>query len=287
MSGEDNNTNNISAMDQVMAMLNTMNNNINESKNDINSLKIDIKNEITSNNQSINDKFDIIQDKFESMQAENAATREELISRIDTRSRVSTRAPSRATSSKQLALGHAVILTATIPVVTVPIIVTVLKTPPLCFAVPDNEIITTHMEPILSVTNITVLESPQQPLETLIEVPVRTTTAPYDVTPPFKSNHASEAVPTDDSPNMDADDFYDQHVNSTHQPEQPCFTFNSDNSNCTSTQVPSDNSRRIGIDVSYESEQDDLNDFNNQRNNSTSYSDWGTVHVPMTMVLVS
>ena len=124
-------------------------------------------------------------------------------------------------------------------------------------------------------------------------------------------------MPTDDSPSMDADDFNDQHVNSTHQPEQPCFTFNSDSSNCTSTQVPSDNSRRIGIDVSYELEQDDLNDFNNQHTNSTlqlehpypiiiagnfinnkygccsgdcnatSYSDWGTVHVPMTMVLVS
>ena len=51
MSGEDNNTNNTSAMDQVMAMLNTMNNNINESKNDINNLETDIKNEITNSNQ--------------------------------------------------------------------------------------------------------------------------------------------------------------------------------------------------------------------------------------------
>jgi hypothetical protein len=121
----------------------------------------------------------------------------------------------------------------------------------------------------------------------MIEVPVRTTTAPFDITPSSKSSHASEVVPTDDSPSMDADDFNDQHVNSTHQLEQPCFTFNSDNSNRTSTQVPSDNSRRIGIDVSYESKQVDPNDFNNQRNNPTSYSDWGTVHVPMTMVLVS
>ena len=274
----------------------------------INSVKNELKNNINSNSQAVSDKFKIIQ-------AENAASREKLLARINDRSRLSSRVSSRTTSSKQLALGHAVILTATIPVVTIPVIVTVLKTSPLCFAIPDNEIITTHMEPILSVTNITVLESPQQPLETMIEVPVRTTTAPYDITPSFKPNHASEAIPTDDSPSMDADDFNDQHVNSTHQPEQPCFTFNSDNSNCTSTQVPSDNSRRIGIDVSYESKQDDLNDFNNQHTNSTlqlehpypiimednfsnnkygcfswdcnGYSDWGTVHVPMTMVLVS
>ena len=266
--------------------------------------------EINNNNAKGNDKFKIIQ-------AENAASREKLLTRINDRSRLSSRVSSRTTSSKQLALGHAVILTATIPVVTVPIIVTVLKTPPLCFAVPDNETITTHMEPILSATNITVLESPQQPLDTMIAVPVRTTTAPSDITPSSKSSHASDVVPTDDSPSMDADDFNDQHVNSTHQPEQPCFTFNSDNSNCTSTQVHSDNSRRIGIDVSYESEQDDLNNFNNQHTNSTlqlehpypiiiagnfinnkygccsgdcnatSYIDWGTAHVPMAMVLVS
>jgi hypothetical protein len=281
-----------------------------EAINKSNNIMQDFQDKVDSNHQAVNDKFKIIQ-------AENAASREKLLTRINDRSRLSSRASSRLSSSKQLALGHAVTLTATIPVVTVPIIVTVLKTPPLCFAVPDNEIITTHMEPILSVTNITVLESPQQPLETMIEVPVRTTTAPYDITPSFKPNHASEEVPTDDSPSIDADDFNDQHVNSTHQPEQPCFTFNSDNSNCTSTQVPSDNSRRIGIDVSYESEQDDLNDFNNQHTNSTlqlehpypiiiagnfinnkygccsgdcnatSYNDWGTAHVPMAMVLVS
>ena len=97
MSGEDNNTNNNT--DMMTAILEAINN----SKNDINNLRNDLKNDININNQSINEKFDIIQDKFESMQAENAATREELISRIDTRSRVSTRAPSRATSPRQLA----------------------------------------------------------------------------------------------------------------------------------------------------------------------------------------
>ena len=85
------------------------------------------------------------------------ATRIELLERLDQRSRLS----SRATSSKQLALRHVVILTATIPVVTAPIIVTALKTSPLHFAVPDNEISPTHMKPILSVTNITTLGSPQ------------------------------------------------------------------------------------------------------------------------------
>ena len=90
-------------MDQVMAMLNTMNNNINESKNDINNLKKDIKNEITNSTQAVNEKFETILDKFEIIQAENAATREELLARINTRSRVSTRAPSRAASPRQLA----------------------------------------------------------------------------------------------------------------------------------------------------------------------------------------
>ena len=79
MSGEDNSTNNNT--DMMTAILEAINNCKNES----------------------NDKFKIINDKFESMQAENAATREELISRIDKRSRVSTRAPSRATSPRQLA----------------------------------------------------------------------------------------------------------------------------------------------------------------------------------------
>ena len=55
-----------------------------------------LTNELNSNNQAISE-------KLESVQAENAATREELLARIDTRSRASTRAPSRATSPRQLA----------------------------------------------------------------------------------------------------------------------------------------------------------------------------------------
>ena len=321
MSGEDKSTNNNT--DMMTAILEAINN----SKNEFHEKFESLKNDNNNNNKDINDKFEIIQDKFVFMKAENAVYREGLLARIDSRSRLSSRVCSRATSSKQLALGHAVILTATIPVAPVPIIITALKTPPLCFAVSDNETSPTRMEPILSVTNITALDS-QQLLETMIEVPVRTSTSPYDITPSSKSGHASEVVPTVDSPSMDADDynhkesviynnFNDQHANSAHQPEQPCFIFNSDNSNCTFTQVPIDNSPRIDIDVSHESAQDDPNNFNNERTNSTlqlvhacpiiiednfinnkygcfsgdcdatSYSDWGTVHVPMTMVLVS
>ena len=55
-----------------------------------------LTNELNSNNQAISE-------KLESVQAENAATREELLARIDTRSRASTRAPARATSPRQLA----------------------------------------------------------------------------------------------------------------------------------------------------------------------------------------
>ena len=58
MSGEDNNTNNISAMDQVMAMLNTMNNNINESKKESNDKFESLKTDNIINNQSINEKFE-------------------------------------------------------------------------------------------------------------------------------------------------------------------------------------------------------------------------------------
>ena len=255
------------------------------------------------------------------MNSNSDTTRAELLERIDQRSRLSSRSSrvsSRTTSSKQLALRHAVTLTATIPVVTAPIIVTVLKTPPY-LAIPDIGCSTTHMEPILSATNITVLESPQQPLETMIEVPVHTSTSPHDITPPFKSNLASEAIPMDDNYNDKASVTFcvvtNQFSDSTHQLEQPCFTFNSDNSNRTSTQVPSDKSSRIDVDVYYESEQDDPINFNNQSTNSTlqlehpypiiiednfsnnkygcfsgdcnGYSDWGTVHAPMTMVLVS
>jgi hypothetical protein len=226
---------------------------------------------LTNNNTIINNmnkSNEAINDKFESLQAINAATREELLQKIDMRYRAS----SRAISSKHLTLRHAVTPTATFPVATVPIIVTVLETPPVCLTVSDIECCSTPMEPILSMTNIIAIESPQ-PLESMIEVPVRTTTPLYDITPPFKSNHASEAIPMDDNPNMDADgrnhkvlvsfnDFNDQYTNSTPQVEYPHPIIIEDNS--------SDN--KYGC-------------FSGDCD-ATSYSDSGTVHTPMAMVLI-
>ena len=96
ISGNDNTTNNNPAMEQILLIFN--------------SLKAD--------NNNTNNAIEAINNKFESLQAENVTTREELLARIDSRSRLS----SRSTSFKQLALRHAVTLTATIPVVTTPII---------------------------------------------------------------------------------------------------------------------------------------------------------------------
>ena len=253
MSNEDQPVTAASILEMMQAMVGditkTITNNNDSLRAEINNNNDSLKAEINSNNNNINE-------KFETMQSLNEASRTELLARIKSRSRLS----SRATSSKQLALRHAITLTATIPVVTAPFIVTVLKTPPY-LTIPDIGCSITQTEPILSATNITVLESPQQPLQTIIEVPVRTTTAPYDITPSPKSNHASEVVPTDDSQSMDADDFNDQHANSTHQLKHPYPIIIEDNFS----------NNKCGC-------------FSGDCN---GYSDWGTVHVPMTMVLVS
>jgi hypothetical protein len=100
-----------------------MNININ---NNINSLKADINH---------------INDKVGSLQEENLATREELLARIDTKSRLSSRASSRALSSRY----HAA--TLIIPVAMVP----VLKTLPLCLSVPAIECSPIRVDPTLSV----------------------------------------------------------------------------------------------------------------------------------------
>ena len=60
---------------------------------------------LTNNNTIINNmnkSNEAINDKFESLQAINAATREELLQKIDMRSRASSRASSRATSPTQV-----------------------------------------------------------------------------------------------------------------------------------------------------------------------------------------
>ena len=217
--------------------------------------------------------------------------------KVELRTTASIRSSSQAAGSKHhLALR----LTVTAPAIEIP----VLMRPEPYLTVPNIEGSSTMMEPILFATIITVLELPQS-FEAMIEVPVRTTTSLYDITPSNKSDHAFEAMSLDGKPNVDADeynDINDQHTNSTHQPEQPCSIFNSDNSNYTSSQVPNDNFRRIGIDVSYESKQVDPNNFNNQRatmevietiyygsqytgktrDEATLYSDCGTmVHTPI------
>ena len=51
---------------------------------------------------SIEENMNNINEKVGSLQEENLATREELLARIDTKSRLSSRASSRATSPKQL-----------------------------------------------------------------------------------------------------------------------------------------------------------------------------------------
>ena len=171
MSGQDSSTaasSMMEAMQAMQAMFIQMDNKLNDNNNTI-------INNMNKSNEAIND-------KFESLQAINAATREELLQKFDIRYRAS----SRATSSKHLTLRHAVTPTATILVATLPIIVTVLETPPVCLTVSDIECCSTPMEPILSMTNIIAIESPQS-LESMIEVPVRTTTPLYDITPPFKS----------------------------------------------------------------------------------------------------
>ena len=221
MAGQDSSTATSSMLEAMQAMFtqmdNKLNNNINEINNNINNNINDMNKHMNKSNKAI----EAIKEKFESLQVVNAATREGLLQKFDMRYKAS----SRATSSKHLTLRHAVTPTATIPVATVPIIVTVLETPPVCLTVSDIECCSTPMEPILSMTNIIAIESPQ-PLESKIEVPVRTTTPLYDITPPFKSNHASEAIPMDDNPNMDADernhkvlvsfnDCNDQYTNST------------------------------------------------------------------------
>jgi hypothetical protein len=87
MSGEDNNTINNPIMEQMMAMLNNLSNNV-----------IDINN----NMNNIYDQVGSLQAEGIATREENLATREELLARIGTKSRLSSRASSRANSPRQL-----------------------------------------------------------------------------------------------------------------------------------------------------------------------------------------
>jgi hypothetical protein len=95
MSGEDNNNINTPMMEQLMTMLNNRFNSIEENNNNMN---INTNNNINSLKADMNN----INEKVGSLQEENLATREELLARIDTKSRFFSRASSRATSPKQL-----------------------------------------------------------------------------------------------------------------------------------------------------------------------------------------
>ena len=171
---------------------------------------------------------------------------------------------SRALSSRY----HAVTLTAIIPVAMVP----VLKTLPLCLTVPAIECSPIRVDSTLSVTNISVLGSPES-LEIVIKVPVYTAGSLYDIAPTTESYHATEELPTDIDPDMDTEelnnkesviicDFNDQLSVSTQQLGYPYPILIKDYScgnkhGCFSEHC-----------------------------NTTLYTVWGTVHVPMTVVLV-
>jgi Txe/YoeB family toxin of Txe-Axe toxin-antitoxin module len=224
-----------------------------------------LKNDINNTINNVNNNMNKINDKVESLQIENIATREELLARIDTKSRLFSRTSSRA-SSKTLSSTHlAVTLTATIPVVILP---TVLKTTPLSI-----ESSPSHMDLPLSVTNISVLGSPES-LETVIKVPVRTPGSLYDTTPTVDSNHATEELPMDISPDMVTEelndkksvilcDFHDQLSHSTQQLGYPFPIITEDNFCGNKHECFSEHS------------------------NATLYSVWGTVHGSITMALVT
>ena len=94
MSGQDSSTaasSMMEAMQAMQAMFIQMDNKLNDNNNTI----------INNMNKS-NEAIEAINDKFESLQAINAATREELLQKIDMRSRASSRASSRATSPTQV-----------------------------------------------------------------------------------------------------------------------------------------------------------------------------------------
>ena len=141
--------------DQFNSYINDMNHNINNNMNSI-------RDDMNMNNDMVNARIESLQERIASragsrvvnrlngsLQTEGIATREELLARIDTKSRLSSRASSRALSSRHLA----VTLMATIRVVIVP---TVLKTSPLCLSVSGVESSPSYVDSTLSVINISV-----------------------------------------------------------------------------------------------------------------------------------
>jgi hypothetical protein len=191
-------------------------------------------------------------DKFETTQAEALA-------RI---------ASYRALSSRHFA----VTLTATIPVVTVP---TLLKTSPLCLTVPSIESSPSHIDSTLSVTNISVLESPES-LETVIRIPVRTTGSLYDITPAVDSNHAkfTEELPMDISPDMVTEELNNK---------ESVIVCDFNHQLSVSTQ-------QLGYPYPNLIEGDSCGNkhgyFSEHYNTTTLYTVLEAVHIPMTAILV-
>jgi hypothetical protein len=228
-------------------MMSTLLDAINNINNNMNSLKTDMN----KSNQAFND-------NVKKLQAGNIAIREEVLARIAARSR--------ALHTRQLA----VTLTATFPVVTVP---TVLKTPPLCFTVPGIESSPSHIDSTLSMTSISVLESPES-LETVIRIPVRTTGSLYDITPVVESNHATEELPMDISPDMVTEELNNK---------ESVIVCDFNHQLSVSTQ-------QLGYPYPILIEDDPCGNKHgcfSAHSNATLYSVWGEVHIPMTVVLVS
>ena len=230
MSGRDNNTINTPMMEQMLAMLKNMNNIMNSLKTDMN-----------KNNQDFNERFEALHEK------------------IDTKSRLFSRASSRALSSRHLA----VTLTATIPVVIVP---TVLKTLPLCLTVPGIESSPSYIDSTLSVTNTSVLGSPES-LETVIKVL-------NDITPTVESNHATEELPMDISPDMVTEELNNK---------ESVIVCDFNHQLSVSTQ-------QLGYPYSILIEDDSCGNKHGcfyEHCNTTLYTVLGAVHIPMTAILVS
>jgi hypothetical protein len=159
---------------------------------------------------------------------------------------------------------------ATIPVVIVP---TVLKTSPLCLSVPGIESSPSHIDSTLSMTNISVLESPES-LETVIRIPTRTTGSLYDVTPAVESNHATEELPMDISPDMVTEELNNK--------ESVII--------CDFNHQLSVSTQQLGYPYPILIEDDSCGNKHgcfSEHSIATLYSVWGEVHIPMTVVLVS
>ena len=253
-------------LEQIQAMLvnnneilkNDINNTMNNVNSKMNSLKADLKN--------INEKVGSLQAEGIASREENLATRDEVLARIAARSRASSRVSSRALSSRHLAVTR----TATIPVFIVP---TVLKIPPLRLTVPGIESSPSHIDSTLSVTNTSVLGSPES-LETVIKVPVRTTGSLYDIAPTTESNHATEELPMDISPDMVTEE-----LNS----KESVIVCDFNHQLSVSTQ-------QLGYLYPIPIEDDSCGSKHgcfSEHCNTTLYTVLGAVHIPMTAILVS